>query len=62
MPKVCDRQVLINDVPDLSLTILEEEFDEGLGGCPPFDEWFEYFLVESTVEEIYEVQLALCLK
>ncbi|ETL41695.1 hypothetical protein L916_07385 [Phytophthora nicotianae] len=59
MPKVCDRQVLINDVPDLSLTILEEEFDEGLGGCPPFDEWFEYFLVEST---IYEVQLALCLK
>ncbi|ETL99782.1 hypothetical protein L917_03413, partial [Phytophthora nicotianae] len=56
MPKVSDRQALKDEVVDLfSLVILEEEFDEDLGGRSPFDDWFGCFPVESSVEELYEV-------
>ncbi|ETL44655.1 hypothetical protein L916_05088 [Phytophthora nicotianae] len=60
MPKVSDRQALMDEVVDLLfLVILEEEFDEDLGGCSPFDDWFECFPVESTVEELYKVLVQL---
>ncbi|ETL86321.1 hypothetical protein L917_14242 [Phytophthora nicotianae] len=39
MPKVGDRQALMDEVVDLlALAILEKEFDEDLGGCSPFDD------------------------
>ncbi|ETL97825.1 hypothetical protein L917_04974 [Phytophthora nicotianae] len=60
MPKVSDRQALMDEVVDLLfLVILEEEFDEDLGGCSPFVDWFECIPVESTVEELYKVLVQL---
>ncbi|ETM98904.1 hypothetical protein PPTG_19183 [Phytophthora nicotianae INRA-310] len=56
MPKKSEGQELIAEVFDLlAVAVLEQEFDEDLGGHAPVDMWEELFPVESNVEDLFEL-------
>ncbi|OWZ03351.1 hypothetical protein PHMEG_00024936 [Phytophthora megakarya] len=56
MPKPSERKDLISEVVDLlAVEILEEDFDEDLGGFSPFNEWEELIPVASSVDALFDM-------